>query len=64
MENNNDDARKVHLLKSNKWDAAKHVLQVSNRMSMLQDFECTPNTYTKRNADYLGAEIEEKRYQR
>ena len=61
MEKNNDDCRRIHLQKSNKWDAARDVLLVSKRLELLSDCERTPRAYKKRNADYWESEIKEKR---
>lgn len=61
VEKNNDDCRRIHLQKSNKWDAAKDVLLVSKRLEALASFERTPRSYLKRNAEYWGKEIKEKR---
>lgn len=61
MEKNNDDCRRIHLQKSNKWDAAKDVLLVSKRLEALASYERTPRSYLKRNAEYWGKEIKEKR---
>ena len=51
----------VHLLKSNKWDAAKDVLFVSKRLELLSEYETTPRNYKKRNAEYWETKIKEKR---
>ncbi|XP_028516288.1 uncharacterized protein LOC114575505 [Exaiptasia diaphana] len=61
VEKNNDDCRRIHLQKSNKWDAAKDVLLVSKRLEALASYERTPRSYLKRNAEYWGKEIKEKR---
>ena len=54
----------MHLLKSNKWDAATDVLQVSKRIDILQIFERTPNFYVKRDISYRTKDIREKRAKR
>ena len=61
MEKNNDDCRRIHLQKSNKWDAAKDVLLVSKRLELLSECERTPRNYKKRNAEYWETTIKEKR---
>lgn len=38
----NDDCRRIHLQKSNKWDASKDVLLVLKRQEHLSNFERTP----------------------
>lgn len=60
MEKNNDDCRRIHLQKSNKWDVARDVLLVSKRLELLSDCEQTPRAYKKRNGDYWETEIKEK----
>ena len=61
VEKKNDDCRRIHLYKLNKWDAAKDVLLVSKRLENLQDFERKPREYTKKNAEYWETTIKEKR---
>ncbi|CAB4025093.1 Hypothetical predicted protein, partial [Paramuricea clavata] len=61
VEKNNDDCRKTHLLKSNKWDAAKDVLLASKRLENLEEFRRTSRPYTKRNAEYWSTTIKESR---
>lgn len=61
VEKNNDDCRRIHLQKSNKWDAAKDVLLVSKRLELLSECERTPRNYKKRNAEYWETTIKEKR---
>lgn len=61
MEKNNDDCRRIHLQKFNKWDATKDVLLVSKRLELLSDCERTPRAYKKRNSVYWETEIKEKR---
>lgn len=39
VEKNNDDAKKVFFQKSNKWDAARDVLQLESRQLALQGHE-------------------------
>jgi hypothetical protein len=61
VEKKNDDCRRIHLFKSNKWDASRDVLLVSKRIEKLQDYERKPREYTKRNAEYWETSIKEKR---
>ena len=61
MEKKNDDCRRIHLQKSNKWDASKDVLLVLKRQEHLSNFERTPRQYNKRKATYWENDIKEKR---
>jgi hypothetical protein len=61
VEKNNDDCRRAHLQKSNKWDSTTDVLLVSKRMENLSRSSRTPRSYMKRNNSYWEAEIKEKR---
>jgi hypothetical protein len=61
IEKNNDDCRRTHLQKSNKWDSTTDVLLVSKRMENLSRSSRTPRSYMKRNNSYWEAEIKEKR---
>ena len=47
--------------KSNKWDAAKDVLLVSQRLEKLSDSERKTREYRKRNRTYWHDEIKVKR---
>ena len=64
VEKKNDDCRRIHLQKSNKWDAAKDVLQASKRLENLSNLERTPREYRKRNAAYWDEELKLKRAQK
>lgn len=61
VEKNNDDCRRVHLNKSNKWDAAGDVLLVTKRVEKLSRLQRTPRSYNKRNAQYWDHQLKEKR---
>ena len=61
VEKKNDNCRRIHLQKSNKWDASKDVLLVLKRQERLRTYERTPRPYTKHKADYWENEIREKR---
>lgn len=61
VEKKNDDCRRIHLQKSNKWDASKDVLLVLKRQEHLSTFERTPRQYKKRKAAYWENDIKEKR---
>jgi E3 ubiquitin-protein ligase DOA10 len=60
VEKNNDDIRRIHLQKSNQWDAAKDVLLVSKRLEALSDLDRKRRTYLKRNSEYWESGIKEK----
>ena len=61
IEKNNDDCRRIHLNKSNKWDAAKDVLLVSKRVEALSSLQRTPRAYNKRNVQYWDHDLKAKR---
>ena len=60
-EKNNDDCRRIHLNKSNKWDAAGDVLLVSKRVEALSHLYRTPRPYEKRKMEYWECQLKEKR---
>ncbi|CAB4036720.1 Hypothetical predicted protein [Paramuricea clavata] len=60
----NDDVRKFHLTKSNKWDAPKDVLLVGKRLQVTSEQKRRTTTYHKRNVDYWSHEIREARSKR
>ncbi len=64
VEKLNDDCRRIHLQKSNKWDAAKTVLQVEERLRHLSDLQRTPRQYKKKSAEYWESGISESRSKR
>lgn len=49
VEKNNDDAKTVFFQKSNKWDAARDVLQSESRQIALQSYEREKRRYAKQN---------------
>lgn len=55
------NCRRIHLQKSNKWDASKDVLLVLKRQEHLDSFKQTLGPYTKRKADYWEDGIKERR---
>lgn len=57
VEKLNDDCRRIHLNRSNKWDAAKDVLIVGKRMEYLAGYERTPRVYKKKATDYWNETI-------
>ncbi|KXJ10506.1 hypothetical protein AC249_AIPGENE18777 [Exaiptasia diaphana] len=64
VEKLNDDCRRIHLYKSNKWDAAKDVLQVGKRLELLSDMERQPRPYKKKCEDYWSNKIFDSRSKR
>ena len=62
-EKNNDDCRRIHLNKSNKWDAATDVLLVMKRIEALSGHQRTPRAYEKRNNNYWQQELKDRREQ-
>jgi hypothetical protein len=55
----NDTCRRIHVEKSNKWDAAKDVLMAEERLGVLSDSERTPRSYKKKADEYWSNEIRE-----
>lgn len=47
VEENNDDAKRILFKKSNKWEAAKDILNTESRQWELQHHEREKATYTK-----------------
>ena len=65
MEKLNDDCRRVHLQRSNKWDAAKDVLLVGKRVEHLaSDCERKKRKYVKQDQSYWETGILESRTKR
>lgn len=64
VEKLNDTVRRIHLQKSNKWDAAKDVLLAEERLRVLSELERTPRSYKKRANDYWSNGIKESRRKR
>jgi hypothetical protein len=64
VEKLNDTCRRIHLEKSNKWDAAKDVLMAEERLGVLSDLERTPRSYKKKADEYWSNEIRESRSKR
>jgi hypothetical protein len=52
VEKLNDNVRRIHLQKSNKWDAAKDVLMAEERLRVLSDLEREPRPYKKKADNY------------
>lgn len=61
VEKKNDDCRRIHLQRSNKWDAPRDVLLVLKRQEHLSTFERAPRQYQKRKSEYWENDIKEKR---
>jgi len=64
VEKLNDDCRRIHLERSNKWDAPKDILLVGKRLERLSAYERTPRQYRKRETDYWQNDIRETRAKR
>lgn len=64
MEKLNDNCRRIHLQKLNKWDAAKDVLIAEERLGVLSDLERTPRTYKKKLEEYWSEGIKTSRSKR
>lgn len=64
MEKLNDDCRRVHLQRSNKWDAPTDVLLVGKRVEHLSHCERATRPYQKRNTDYWESTIKDSRAKR
>ena len=64
MEKLNDDCRKIHLYRSNKWDASKDILLVEKRLDRLSENERTARSYQKQKRDYWETHIKESRSKR
>ncbi|XP_028394380.1 uncharacterized protein LOC114518556 [Dendronephthya gigantea] len=64
VEKLNDDCRRVHLEKSNKWDAAKDVLLAEERLRLLSNVRRTPRPYKKKAEEYWSTTIRESRSKR
>lgn len=64
MEKLNDDCRRTHLQKSNKWNACKDVLLAEQRLEYLNDVRRTPRKYNKKSDQYWSKEIRESRNKR
>lgn len=64
MEKNNDDVKKFHLTKSNKWDAPKDILLVTKRLQVTGQHERGHRGYKKLNTEYCSTEIKESRRKR
>ena len=64
VEKVNDDCRRIHLHRSNKWDAAKDVLLVGKRVEDLADCERTHRKYEKQNNCYWDNGIRKNRAKR
>ena len=60
-EKNNDDCRRIHLSKSNKWDAAGDVLLAMKRVEATLEHQRTPREYTKRSMQYWENDLQERR---
>ena len=64
VEKLNDDCRRIHLQRSNKWDAPKDVLLLGKRLETLADYKREPRSYKKQGKDYWNVYIHESRAKR
>lgn len=64
VEKNNDDAKRVFFQKSNKWDAARDVLQLEARQQALHHCEREKRKYEKQNDEYWNSGIVDSRKKR
>ncbi|CAB4025926.1 Hypothetical predicted protein [Paramuricea clavata] len=64
VEKLNDNCRRIHLEKSNKWDAAKDVLLAEERLKNLSHLQRTPRPYKKKADEYWSTGIKESRSKR
>ena len=64
VEKNNDDAKKAYFQKSNKWDAAKDILELESRQEHLKKHEREKRPYRKQNTNYWNNDITEIRKKR
>ena len=64
VEKLNDDCRRIHLNRSNKWDAPKDVLLVGKRVERLSKCDRERRIYQKQNSNYWENGIKESRAKR
>lgn len=64
VEKLNDDCRRVHLNRSNKWDAPKDILLVRKRVEHLSQCEREKRNYQKQDTNYWDNGIKESRAKR
>ena len=64
VKKNNDDVRKFHLTKSNKWDAPKDILLVTKRLQITGQHDQVHRGYNKLNTEYWSTEIKAARSKR
>ena len=64
MEKLNDNCRRIHFQKSNKWDSAKDVLLAEERLGELSTLERTPRNYKKKLEEYWTGGINASRSKR
>ena len=61
---NNDIAKRIFFQKSNKWDAARDVLQLEGRQQALHHCEREKRKYEKQNSEYYNSGIVDSRKKR
>jgi hypothetical protein len=64
VEKNNNDVRKFHLTKSNKWHTPKDILLVTKRLQITGQNERVRRGYKKSNTEYWSTDIKETRGKR
>eukprot|EP00117_Sycon_ciliatum_P045722 scpid50068/ scgid32829/ len=64
VEKTNDEARRSHMQKSNKWDACADVLLHSGRRQILSHHCREKRKYKKKDEEYWTANIKESRRKR
>ena len=60
----NDDCRRIHLQRSNEWDAPKDILLVGKRMEPLSEYEGASRKYRKQEPEYWNMKTHESRAKR
>ena len=64
VEKLNDVCRKIHLSRSNKWDASKDILFVEKRLDNLKEHDRDTRSYDKKKVHYWEGTIKESRSKR
>ena len=64
VEKLDDDCRRIHLQRSNKWDAPKDVLLVGKQVEHLYEYEGVSRKYRKQKPEYWNMKIHESRAKR
>lgn len=64
VEKLNVDCRRIHLQRSNEWDAPKDIVLVGKRMEHLSEYERASRKYRKQELEYWNMKIHESRAKR